>query len=318
MAAGAVRERPGHAAARQRTGLVRPSSTGAQSRSAGVPPQFADVRERPRPEGVQDRSQFWHPRYGRTASALSDLRKPVTALYSKDGIKSTDRRGGGVRTTGPPPTFRFPGAARPGPERTRTPAWPERAAREPGRRTARLRQRTAGFWNGHRNRMGRTRIGEAVPWYGRVEQEGPAGRSASAADPFASRTGARRPYLPLVAGPAPHERPRAPRGRLEVRRFSGRLGPGKIFPAKGVDARSRRPIIARPSGSRTLEVGAWLRSLTVRTRQFVRALASAVDFQKSSAECHTTRSRVYFRRVGIRPRSRGRRPSTEEFDPGSD
>ena len=173
-------------------------------------------------------------------------------------------------------------------------------------------------WNGHRNRMDETRIGEAVPWYGRVEQEGPAGRSASAAVPFASRTGARRPYLPLVAGPAPHERPRAPRGRLEVRRFSGRLGPGKIFPAKGVDGRSRRPIIARPSGSRTLEVGAWLRSLTVRTRQFVRALASAVDFQKSSAECHTTRSRVYFRRVGIRPRSRGRRPSTEEFDPGSD
>ena len=160
--------------------------------------------------------------------------------------------------------------------------------------------------------MEKTRIGEAGPRYGRVGHEGPAGCGASAAAPFPDRLAPSS--LPLAG-----RRRAGPRGgRPEARPAGGRPGPGKFFLAGGVDARSRRPIIARPSGSHAVEASVWRRSLTVRTRQFVRALASAVDFQKSSAGCHTTRSRVYFRRVGIRPRSRGRRPSTEEFDPGSD
>lgn len=233
MAAGAVRERPGHAAARQRTGLVRPSSTGVQSRSAGVPPRFADVRERPRPEGVQDRSQFWHPRYGRTASALSDLRKPVTALYSKDGIKSTDRRGGGVMTTGPSPTVRFPGAARPGPERTRTPAWPGRSAREPGRRTARLRQRTAGF-DGTVTEIGWTRRGSARRSLGMVEsnrKDRPAAalpqRSPSLPGPgrvvlpAAGRAGAAREAAGAARAPGGAAVQRAPRAGENFSRQGG-------------------------------------------------------------------------------------------------
>ena len=151
----------------------------------------------------------------------------------------------------------------------------------------------------------------------RAHRRLPGAGPPAAAVPVRGSLGRERAAAPDAGGTTP----RHPPGMRAAPPFVRPAGPGhrKKKAAEGVDARAVRPIIPRPSRVACRNPApSRHRSLTIWIRQFVRALASAVGFQESSAEGHTTRSRVYFRRVGIRPRSRGRQPSTEEFDPGSD